>query len=100
NLLRQKLLCRSTTQPENAIALTLTREGQRVILSRNKSKSDDKQVYYEGFVKPREATHDTAIYRLYQKEAEEISQAGGHVTRVVLDFEIKKSLNRQLARLS
>jgi hypothetical protein len=50
-------------------------------------------------VKPREAAHDTAIYRLYRKEAEEITNSGGQVKRIVLDFEIKKSLNRQLARL-
>jgi hypothetical protein len=99
NLLCQKLLKRSTSQPEKTIALTLTREGHRVLLARNKSESRDNQVYYDGFVKPREAKHDTAIYRLYQKEAEEITKSGGHITRVVLDFEVKKSLNRQLARL-
>jgi hypothetical protein len=99
NLLRQKLLRRSTSHPEKIIALTLTREGQRVLLTRNKPKANNDQIYYDGFVKPREAKHDTAIYRLYQKEAQEIAQSGGRITRVVLDFEIKKSLNRQLARL-
>ena len=100
NLLRQKLLRRSTSQPENMISLTLTREGHRLVQSRHRSESANEQTYYEGFVKPREAAHDTAIYRLYQKEAEEITNSGGRVTRVALDFEIKKSLNRQLARLS
>lgn len=99
NLLRQRLLRRSTSQPGKAIALTLTREGHRALRTRNKSEMNDGQVYYEGFVKAREAEHDTAIYRLYQKEAQEIAQSGGRVTRIVLDFEIKKSLNRQLARL-
>ena len=99
NLLRQKLLQRSTSQPEKIIALTLTRVGHLVLLARNKSELGDNQAYYNGFVKPREAQHDTAIYRLYQKEAQAITQSGGRVTRIVLDFEIKKSLNRQLARL-
>lgn len=100
NLLRQKLVRRSISQPEKTIALALTRKGHRVLVARNKRNTTNEQVYYEGFVKPREAAHDTAIYRLFQKEAEEIAKSGGHVTRVVLDFEIKKSLNRQIARLS
>ena len=99
NLLRQKLVRRSISQPEKTIALTLTREGHRVLVARNKRNTTSEQVYYDGFVKPREAAHDTAIYRLYQKEAQEIMGSGGRVTRIALDFEIKKSLNRQLARL-
>jgi hypothetical protein len=47
----------------------------------------------------REARHDAAIYRLYQRENQRITQAGGKVNRVILDFELKGSINRQLANI-
>jgi len=100
NLLRQKLLRRSISQPDRSIYLTLTPEGQRVLLARNGQGVDENQVFYHGFVKTRETEHDAAIYQLYQKEAENITASGGKVTRVILDFELKKSVNRKLARLS
>jgi DNA-binding MarR family transcriptional regulator len=100
NLLRQKLLRRSISQPDRAVYLTLTPEGHRVLLARNGRGADENQVFYHGFVKTRETEHDAAIYQLYQKEAENIIQSGGKVTRVILDFELKKSVNRKLTRLS
>jgi DNA-binding MarR family transcriptional regulator len=100
NLLRQKLLRRSISQPDRAVYLTLTPEGHRVLLARNGRGADENQVFYHGFVKTRETEHDAAIYQLYQKEAENIIQSGGKVTRVIVDFELKKSVNRKLTRLS
>jgi hypothetical protein len=100
NLLRHKILRRSISQPERAIYLTLTREGHRFLLARNRQSTGESQVFYHGFVKPRETEHDAAIYQLYQKEAGNIIRTGGKVTRVVLDFELKKSINQKLARLS
>jgi hypothetical protein len=47
------------------------------------------QRHYSGLVKPREAEHDAAIYRMFQAEAERIRADGGEVTRVVLDHELK-----------
>jgi DNA-binding MarR family transcriptional regulator len=100
NLLRQKLLRRSISQPDRAVYLTLTPEGHRFLLARNGQGAHENQVFYHGFVKTRETEHDAAIYQLYQKEAENIIASGGKVTRVILDFELKKSVNRKLARLS
>jgi hypothetical protein len=100
NLLRQKLLQRFIRQPERLVYLTLTPEGHRFLLARNGHDAHENQVFYHGFVKTRETEHDAAIYQLYQKEAENITMSGGKVTRVILDFELKKSLNRKLARLS
>jgi hypothetical protein len=54
---------------------------------------------YHGFVKPREANHDADLYRLYQKEAARIEEKGGKNLRVVLDFELKRKINREIARL-
>lgn len=99
NLLRQKLLRRSISQPDRAVYLTLTPEGHH-FLTRNGQGAHENQVFYHGFVKKRETEHDAAIYELYQKEAQNIIASGGKVTRVILDFELKKFLNRKLARLS
>jgi hypothetical protein len=44
-------------------------------------------------------SHDADLYRLYQKTAEKIEGQGGRNLRVVLDYEMKKRLYRDLAKL-
>ena len=39
------------------------------------------------------------LLAVYQKEAQKISKSGGSIKRVVLDFEFKKNVNRQLAKI-
>src|SRR5262249_45891875 len=56
------------------------------------------QKFYAGFVKPAEIRHDIGIYRMYQREREQIEAAGGRVRRIVMDFEIKKRLMSELNR--
>lgn len=99
NLERQGLLLRRTVYPDNTSYVTLTKAAHKLIESRQSGNSGTRQVFYEGFVKDREARHDAAIYRLYQQEADRIERAGGRVQRVVLDFELKRSVNRKLAKL-
>ncbi len=77
--------------------LTLTKRGERVLHHTNRLPRE--QVTYHGLVKPKEAEHDAALYRLYQKEAARIEGAGGRPARVILDYELKRDLNRELARL-
>jgi hypothetical protein len=77
--------------------LTLTRNAHRFLTqTRSAGKS---QALYHGFTKPREAHHDADLYRLYQKAAEKIEGQGGRILRVVLDYELKKHLYRDLAKL-
>jgi len=100
DLLRQGLVRRATFQgPEGAPRelLTLTKRGHRLLRASQMVSAD--QVTYSGFVKPREANHDAELYRLYQNEASRIEQKGGRVRRVILDFEIKRKIYRDLARL-
>ena len=52
-----------------------------------------------GFVKPREAKHDAELYRVYQREGDRIERRAGIVRSVLLDFELKKKVNRDLTRL-
>ena len=78
--------------------LALTRQG-REFLRRNRGEADDpNQAVYAGFVKPREIHHDASLYRVYQIEASRIEQEGGHVHRVVLDYELKKRVYSPLAK--
>jgi hypothetical protein len=77
--------------------LTLTKQASRLLSKSGRVPAE--QVIYHGFVKPREAQHDADLYRLYQAQVERIESAGGHPTRVVLDYELKRSLNRDLAAL-
>ena len=75
----------------------LTKTGARLI--RKSGTVPEGQTIHYGFVKPREAKHDADLYRLYHAQAERIVRAGGRPTRVLLDFELKRNLNRDLAAI-
>jgi hypothetical protein len=77
--------------------LTLTKNGHRFLTETQSAGKG--QALYHGFTKPREAHHDADLYRLYQKAAEKIEHQGGRNLRVVLDYELKKHLYRDLAKL-
>jgi hypothetical protein len=77
--------------------VTLTKAGHRLLQGTNELPED--QAIYHGLVKSREAQHDADLYRLYQKEVTRIERSGGRPVRVVLDYEIKHNLNRDLALL-
>jgi hypothetical protein len=77
--------------------LVLTKKAKRLILQ--SGRLPEGQAIYHGFVKPREARHDAALYRLYQRESTRIESAGGRPLRVALDYELKRNLHRELAKL-
>ena len=77
--------------------LTLTKNGHR-FLSETRS-APKGQALHHGFTKPREAHHDADLYRLYQKAAEKIERQGGRSLRVILDYELKRHLYRDLVKL-
>ena len=76
---------------------TLTKAGRRFM--QRSGRVPNEQEIYAGFVKSREAKHDAELYRVYQKEEDRIERRGGKVRRVLLDFELKKKVNRDLTRL-
>ena len=99
NLLRQGLVRKGVFEgPEQTPRelLTLSKRGQRLIRSNRMVPSD--QTIYSGFVKPREANHDANLYKLYNKEIARILKEGGRNPRVILDFELKRKINRDLAK--
>jgi hypothetical protein len=99
SLLRQGLILRRTTHPEKTVYVTLSKTAHRFLEAGRPQHSKPRQAIYHGFVKPREARHDAAIYRLYQQESARIEKAGGRVQRVILDFELKRSVNHKLAEV-
>ena len=97
NLTRQGLIKIRTA---GTAYIALTRKGEAFLKRHRPRGVSPEQVFYSRFVKPREARHDGALYRLYQEAASRISREGGKVCRVVLAFELKKSVYRKLAKLS
>lgn len=81
-------------------AVTLTDRG-RDLLEANRYERDDRnheprQAFYAGLRKPRELTHDTTVYRAYQRAEERLRAQGGRVRLVVLDYELKRDYQRFL----
>lgn len=99
SLLRSGLTQHRTSYPERSVHITPTRHGHRLLVG-TEHKGVTVQRFYHGFVKSREARHDTALYRLYQQEIACIEKAGGRVKRIVLDYELKRSINRRLATMA
>jgi hypothetical protein len=100
DLARQSLLSDQTleiSQKKTLRVVTLTKAGHR-LLKKNSQLPNDQPIYH-GLVKPREVKHDAYLYRLYQKEVARIERAGGRPVRVLLDYELKRNLNRDLALL-
>jgi len=95
SLLRDKTL--EISQKKTLRVVTLTKAGHRLLTKTNQL--PDNQPIYHGLLKPREVKHDADLYRLYQKEAARIERAGGRPVRVLLDYELKRNLNRDLALL-
>lgn len=100
HLARQSLVTDKTveiSQKKTLRVVTLTKAGHRLL--KNTNQVPDDQPIYHGLVKPREVQHDADLYRLYQKEAARIKTGGGRPGRVLLDYELKRNLNRDLALL-
>jgi hypothetical protein len=99
NLIHQRLVERRDTsvlKKESQQVLSLTKEGKHLI--RRNGFVRDEQTIYSGLVKPKEADHDAALYRLYHKAADEIERKGGKVLQVQLDYELKEKLYRKLGQ--
>lgn len=78
---------------------TLTPEGKELVEAhRHPEREGPDQVFYSGVVKPRELAHDAQVYAAFREEAGCIEADGGRVTRVVLDYELKRDYQRFLHR--
>src|ERR1700691_2080672 len=100
SLIRKGLVRQGTFEgPEGSPRelLTLTCSGHR-LLRATRLLPATQEVHHD-FASPREANHDADLYRLYQKEAPRIEAQGGRNLRVILDYELKRKINRDVANL-
>jgi DNA-binding HxlR family transcriptional regulator len=100
SLRRQGLIARREiphreTAPRQLVALT--KQGHRLLVATKNAPKD--QTLYHGFTKPREAHHDADLYRMYYTAADKIERQGGRNLRVILDYELKKRVYHDLAKL-
>ena len=80
-----------------ATLVTLTERGRELLeRHRRTNRNETPQTYYAGFVKPRELAHDAQLYRAYERSAARLKDKGSTVTRVVLDYELKRDYQRFL----
>jgi hypothetical protein len=71
--------------------VVLTREGRDVLEARRRDDMDEpRQAFHAGLKKPRELTHDAAIYRAYRRASQRLRDDGADIHRVVLDYELKR----------
>ena len=78
--------------------VSLTSEGKAVLEAHRSPGDGPEQAFYAGVVKPRELAHDTLMFRAFKEEEARIDAQGGRVTRVVLDYELKREYQRFLNR--
>jgi tetratricopeptide (TPR) repeat protein len=98
--LEREGLIRTSPLSSDDRAVTLTDRG-RALLEANRYERCDRtherrQVFHAGVRKPRELTHDTKVYRAYQRADERLRGGGARVWRVVLDYELKRDYQRFL----
>jgi ribosome-associated protein YbcJ (S4-like RNA binding protein) len=86
---------KSSRYPKTIRVVTLTRDGQKFM---RQTFNDSPQEFYSGIKKVRELHHDTALYEMYQAKGREIEDSGGRIKRVILDYELKRNINRELQR--
>jgi hypothetical protein len=101
HLADQGLLTRETLtdQQGSREVVALTREGKDLLDAHaTPGRDGQRQEYYAEVVKPRELRHDSQLYRVFQAEAARIEDEGGRITRVVLDYELKRDYQQFLNR--
>jgi DNA-binding MarR family transcriptional regulator len=81
-------------------AITLTSRGRELLETnrddRDRRAYESRQTFYAGLRKPRERTHDAAVYRAFERAEERLRDQGARIERVVLDYELKRDYQRFL----
>ncbi len=93
-LIAEKKIPHPETSPRRL--LTLSKQGHQFLTVTNRVPRN--QAIHYGFTKPRETHHDADLYRMYYTAADKIERQGGHL-RVILDYELKKRVYHDLAKL-
>src|SRR5262249_39775701 len=59
-------------------------------------RSNPQQAVYSGLKRPREIRHDAAVYEASHHAREKLERDGSRVTRVQLDYELKRNVSRDV----
>jgi hypothetical protein len=95
--LREQGLIQTVRLPGHRdMAVVLTDRGRDVLESNRDRHQDGRQEFYAGLKREREAEHDAQIYEAYLSVADRLIEDGGHIERVVLDYELKREYQRWL----
>lgn len=98
--LEQEGLLRTSPLSSDDRAVVLSDRGRDLLEGnrheRPERSSEPRQAFYAGLRKPRELTHDSKVYRAFQRAEERLRDGGGQVRRVVLDYELKRDYQRFL----
>ena len=79
--------------------VVLTKDGKALLDAHREHRGRQaNHAYYAGFVKPRELAHDVQLYRAYEIERARLEADGRRVTRVALDYELKREYQAFLNR--
>ena len=76
--------------------VALTERGRELLENYRTLDHEPRQAFYAGVVKPRELAHDAQLYRAYVRTAERLHVEGARISRVVLDYELKRDYQRFL----
>ncbi len=88
-----------TINQEPTAVIVLTRDGKSLLdAHQERAENGRRQEFHAGLVKPRELAHDAQLHRLFQAEAARIEAEGGHIERIVLDYELKRDYQTFLNR--
>ena len=97
--LEQGGLLRTSPISSDDRAVVLSDRGRDLLEANRREQErswEPRQTYYAGLRKPRELTHDSKVYRAYQRAEKRLRDGGGQVRRVVLDYELKRDYQRFL----
>ncbi len=72
-------------------AVTLTERGHHLLNAHRRDRDDARdQAFHAGINRPRELTHDKALYRACLRAEERLREQGADVRRVVLEHDLKR----------
>src|SRR5260370_7761314 len=95
--LHRQNLVRIVSRPDRNKFIVLTKPAKQ--LTEQYLRTHPGQQIYHGTKKLREIQHDAALYRLYEKATEDNSLPERRPQRAVLDFELRRPINRDLVTL-
>jgi hypothetical protein len=85
------LLERIRLERRDEDVVVLTNRGRDLLeANRRERTGEPRQAFFAGLKKPRELTHDAQVYRACRDAEAQVRDQGGHVRRVVLDYELKR----------